>query len=65
MDRSVPATGMKTGLCRLHGSHPEGLPGLPGGSGGEEPACSAADRGSIPGSGRSREEGNGHPLQYP
>ena len=28
------------------------------------PACSAGDPGSIPGSGRSPEEGNGNPLQY-
>ena len=27
-------------------------------------ACSAGDLGSIPGSGRSRGEGNGNPLQY-
>ena len=38
--------------------------GFPGGSDGEEPACSAGDLGSIPGSGRSLGEGNGNPLQY-
>ena len=27
-------------------------------------ACNAGDLGSIPGSGRSPGEGNGHPLQY-
>ena len=27
-------------------------------------ACSAGDLGLIPRSGRSHEEGNGHPLQY-
>ena len=27
-------------------------------------ACNAGDLGSIPGSGRSPEEGNGNPLQY-
>ena len=27
-------------------------------------ACNAADLGSIPGPGRSPEEGNGNPLQY-
>ena len=32
---------------------------------GKEPACSAEDPGSIPGSRRSPGEGNGHPLQYP
>ena len=31
---------------------------------GKESACSAADLGSIPGSGRSPGEGNGNPLQY-
>ena len=38
--------------------------GFPGGSDGKEPACSAGDLGSIPGSGRSPGGGNGHPLQY-
>ena len=38
--------------------------GFPGGSDGKEPACSAEDLGSIPGSGRSPGEGNGDPLQY-
>ena len=37
---------------------------FPGGSDGKESACSAADLGSIPGSGRSPGEGNGNPLQY-
>ena len=31
---------------------------------GKESACNARDPGSIPGSGRSPEEGNGNPLQY-
>ena len=35
-----------------------------GGSDGKEPACNVGDPGSIPGSGRSPEEGNGYPLQY-
>ena len=30
----------------------------------KEPACSAGDPGSIPGSGRSAREGIGYPLQY-
>ena len=30
----------------------------------KEPACSAGDPGSIPGLGRSPEEGNGNLLQY-
>ena len=38
--------------------------GFPGGSGSKEPACNAGDMGSIPGSGRFPEEGNGNPLQY-
>ena len=37
---------------------------FPGGSEGEESACNIGDSGSIPGSGRSPEEGNGNPLQY-
>ena len=36
----------------------------PGGSDGEEYACDVGDPGSIPGLGRSLEEGNGYPLQY-
>ena len=38
--------------------------GFPGGSAGKESACSAGDLGSIPGLGRSPEEGKGYPLQY-
>ena len=38
--------------------------GFPGSSDGEEYACNAGDPGSVPGSGRSRGEGNGYPLQY-
>ena len=34
------------------------------GSDSKESACNAGDLGSIPGSGRSPEEGNGNPLQY-
>ena len=30
----------------------------------KNPACNAGDLGSIPGSGRSPEEGNGNPLQH-
>ena len=33
-------------------------------SDGEESACSAGDLGSVPGSGRYHEEGNGYPLHY-
>ena len=38
---------------------------IPGGSGGKAFACSAGDPASISGSGRSSQEGNGNPLQYP
>ena len=37
---------------------------FPGGSDGKESACNEGDLGSIPGLGRSPEEGNGNPLQY-
>ena len=37
---------------------------LPGGSHDKESALSAGNLGSIPGLGRSSEEGNGSPLQY-
>ena len=40
------------------------LRGFPGGSDGKASVCNAGDPGSIPGSGRSRREGNGSPLQY-
>ena len=30
----------------------------------KKPACKVGDPGSIPGLGRSPEEGNGNPLQY-
>ena len=38
--------------------------GLPGGSDSKESACNAGNLGSIPGSGRCPEEGNGYSLQY-
>ena len=38
--------------------------GFPGGSDSKESTCNAGDLGSIPGSGRSPEEGHGNPLQY-
>ena len=37
---------------------------FPGGSEIKVPASNAEDLGSIPGSGRSFEDGNGNPLQY-
>ena len=36
---------------------------FPGGSDGKESACNAGDPGSIPGLGRSPEEGKGYPFQ--
>ena len=41
-----------------------GFGGFPGGSEVKVSAWNAGDQGSIPGSGRSPEEGNGNPLQY-
>ena len=38
--------------------------GFPGGSDSKASACNAGGPGSIPGSGRSPEEGNGKPLQH-
>ena len=38
--------------------------GFPDGSESKESVCSAGDKGSIPGLGRSPGEGNGYPLQY-
>ena len=38
--------------------------GFPGGSAGKESTCNLGDLGSIPGSGRSPEGGQGNPLQY-
>ena len=38
--------------------------GLPWQFGGKEFTCNEGDTGSIPGSGRSPEEGNATPLQY-
>ena len=38
--------------------------GFPCGSAGKESVCNTGDLGSIPGLGRSPEEGKGYPLQY-
>ena len=38
--------------------------GFPDSSAGKESNCNAGNPGSIPGSGRSPEEGIGYPLQY-
>ena len=37
---------------------------LPGGPIGKNPVANAGDPGSIPGSGRSPGDGNGHPSRY-
>ena len=37
---------------------------FPGGSDGKDSVCNAIYLGSIPGVGKSAEEGNGSPLQY-
>ena len=39
--------------------------GFPGGSDGKESTCNIGDLDSVAGLGRSPEEGNGYPLQYP
>ena len=38
--------------------------GFPVGSDSKESTCNAGDLGSVPGSGRSCEEGNGYTFQY-
>ena len=38
--------------------------GFPSSSDGKESACNAEDLGSVPGSGRSPEEGHGNPFHY-
>ena len=43
---------------------PKELKDFPGGSDGKASAHNLGDPGSIPGLGRSSEEGNGNPLQY-
>ena len=43
---------------------PSPVNGFPGGSGGQESTCNAADLGSIPGWGRPPGGGHGNPLQY-
>ena len=46
------------------GMYQSKLMGFPHGSVGKESACNAGNPGSIPGSGRSSEEGIGYPVQY-
>ena len=72
-DSSCPSWQAQDSLCLLGFSRVLGFSGFafclatsqgfPGGSDGKESACNARERGSIPGSGRSRGEGNGGPLQ--
>ena len=50
-------------LNNIH-THTHLTENLPGGSDGKASACNVGDLGSIPASGRSPGEGNGHPLQY-
>ena len=45
-------------------SNVERVAGFPGGSAVRNTPANAGDMGSIPGLGRSPEEGNGHPLQH-
>ena len=51
-------------VCFVYKDFSKKVLGFPGGSDGEESACSAGDLGLITGSGRSPGEGNGYPLQY-
>ena len=58
----IKTAGRNTDSLRYADGHPPW--GLPCGSAGEEPACSAGDLASIPGLGRSPGKGKGYPLQY-
>ena len=51
-------------VLRPFESSPFDWKGFPDSSVGKESACSTGDPGSIPGLGRSPEEGKGYPLQY-
>ena len=51
-------------LCYLPETVKTWLMGFPSGSDSKASVCNAGDPGSIPGLGRSPEEGNGSPLQY-
>ena len=65
----VPICKRRLGTLNENGWREEGVSrgsvGLPGSSVGKESTCSTRDPGLIHGSGKSTEEGNGHPLQYP
>ena len=58
-----PGLGQNSCTC-LAGKSLIVLASFPGGSDSKVSACSAGDLGSILGSGRSPEEGNGKPSQY-
>ena len=55
---------MKTIHSLRIGKNRQGFDFLYPRSDGKESACNVGDPGSIPGLGRSLEEGNGNPLQY-
>lgn len=61
--KSLPRFSRRTRLIRLELGDVSKGPEPPGGSAGEESACSARDLGSIPESGRSAGGGTGCPLQ--
>ena len=51
-------------MLKPHGFFSHKILSFPGGLEGKEFTCNAGDVGSIPGSERSPELGNGNPLQY-
>ena len=63
--RFDPWLGSKNPTCLVaKKTHTHTHMGFPCGSTDKESACNAGDLGSIPGLGRSPEEGKGYPLQY-
>ena len=56
--------GVALGRLNISGNLIAASKGFPDSSVGKESACDTGDPGSIPGSGRSPEEGIGYPLQY-
>ena len=70
--KNLPAMAGDPGLIPGWGRFPwrrDRLPtpvflGFPGGSAGKESTCNVEDLDSIPGLGRSPEEGKGYPFQY-
>ena len=55
--------GQEDSLEKGQATHPS-IPGLPGGSDGQESACNAGDLGLIPGLGTAPGRGHGNPFQY-